>query len=191
MVVKLDLAGFFPSVKAVRVDKFFTALGWDKPAREWLLRWTTWEGALPQGAPTSPALSNLANRRMDARLDALARTFGGAYTRYADDLTFSFADGSAPVDSLVHLARRILTDEGYRVQERKRVRVLRACRRQRIVGLVVNNPRPSLPRERRRWLRAVRHRLKIGKPATLKPPELAGWEAFARMVDTDKAPSAP
>lgn len=182
VVVKLDLADFFPSVKAGRVDAFFKARGWDAGARVWLLRWTTWEDSLPQGAPTSPALSNLVNLRLDHRLDALARHFGGTYSRYADDLTFSFDKADVPLDALVHTARDILTEEGYRIQERKRIRVLRAHRRQRVLGLVVNNPKPALPRETRRWLRAVRHRIKTGKQATLTPEQLRGWEAFSAMV---------
>lgn len=183
VLVKLDIADFFPSTKAERIDRFFKALGWDAGARTWLLRWTTWEGGLPQGAPTSPALSNLVNLRLDTRLDALAAAFGGKYSRYADDLAFSFADAGKPIDSLVWTARRILADEGYRVQELKRVRVMRANRRQSVCGLVVNSGTPRLPRERRRWLRAVRHRMGKDGKSTLTPLQFAGWKSFASMVE--------
>ena len=96
VVVKLDLHDFFGSTPARRVDDYFRTIGWDADAAGLLARLCTHGGALPQGAPTSPRLSNLVNVRLDARLAALAGRFGATYSRYADDLTFSCPE-SAPI----------------------------------------------------------------------------------------------
>ncbi len=100
---------------------------------------------LPQGAPTSPALANVCFHRADLRLDALARSAGGVYSRYADDLAFSgndeFARGAARF--AVHVAA-IVSEEGFRVEHRK-TRIMPASVRQILAGVVVNRT-PSLAR---------------------------------------------
>jgi hypothetical protein len=109
---------------------------------------------LPQGAPTSPALANLACFRLDRRLAALAAAFGAAYTRYVDDLTFS----GGPHLRAARLAERVRTiaaDEGFRVHPAK-TRTVTAARRQAVLGVVVNE-RPALPRPERDALRALLH----------------------------------
>jgi hypothetical protein len=102
-VVRLDLVDFFPSTRAARIRRYFRRIGWNRAATRILVRLCTHEGRLPQGAPTSPRLSNLVNYRLDARLAGIAAALGAVYTRYADDLTFSFAraddlDGDSPLD---------------------------------------------------------------------------------------------
>ena len=91
-VLRMDLVDFFPSTSARRVGKYFRRIGWNRQAARLLVRLCCHEKGLPQGAPTSPRLSNLVNYRLDARLAGMARTFGAAYTRYADDITISFSD---------------------------------------------------------------------------------------------------
>jgi len=108
-VVRFDLIDFFPSTTSRRVKKYFRRIGWNRQAAGILVRLCTCAGGLPQGAPTSPRLSNLVNYRLDARLAGMATALNAMYTRYADDLTFSLsvelpADGAAqpagtPVDS--------------------------------------------------------------------------------------------
>ncbi|MFT3764196.1 MAG: reverse transcriptase family protein [Minicystis sp.] len=101
LVLKLDLVDFFPSIHYRRVVGLFETLGYPTEAAKALAGVCTyrpkladgrmvWPGLLPQGAPTSPAITNLVCRRLDARLAALAKKAGGTYTRYADDMTFSF-----------------------------------------------------------------------------------------------------
>ena len=94
--------------------------------------------ALPQGACTSPALSNRAARKLDMRLAGLAAKLGWNYTRYADDATFS-ASGEAAgrVGYLLARIRHISQDEGFAVNEAK-TRVLRQNTAQRVTGIVVN-----------------------------------------------------
>ena len=101
---------------------------------------------LPQGACTSPGLSNQVARRLDRRLSGLAAKFGIAYTRYADDLTFS---GDAELESrvgyLMARVRHIAQDEGFAVNEAKS-RVLRRNTAQVVTGLVVNDRPGVAPR---------------------------------------------
>jgi hypothetical protein len=109
---------------------------------------------LPQGAPTSPALSNAMAYRLDCRLSGLARVAGAAYTRYADDLAFSgdeeFARG---VERFALHAMAVAMDEGFTVHARK-TRVQRQGVRQRLAGLVVNE-RLNVARDEFDRLKAV------------------------------------
>jgi RNA-directed DNA polymerase len=182
VVLRMDVEEFFASTKAGRVQSYFRAVGWDAEAAALLARLCTHAGGLPQGAPTSPRLSNLLNFRLDARLSALARTSGAVYTRYADDMTFSFAaDEREGIVSVIRTTKKILSDEGYRLHTDKKLRVLRRHARQTVAGLVVNE-RVRLPRATRRWLRAVEHRAAHTGQSTLAPAQLQGWRALARMV---------
>lgn len=167
LLLRLDLSDFFPSIPAARIGAVFRTLGYPEdvarllaglcttstPAAVWgaCLPVERGEGRqvydprhLPQGAPTSPALANLCVYRADCRLAALARRFGGEYTRYGDDLAFSFA---AAMDTRMFAAyaAAILMEEGFAVNYRK-TRVRRAAESQRLAGLVTN-VRPALPRE--------------------------------------------
>ncbi|MBM9466418.1 reverse transcriptase family protein [Nakamurella leprariae] len=109
---------------------------------------------LPQGAPTSPHLANLAAFGMDRRLTALARRFGADYTRYADDLTFSGAPSlGRAADRLIGTVARIATAEGFSINPAK-TRVRRAWQRQRVTGVVVND-RPAVARDEVDALRAT------------------------------------
>lgn len=182
VVVHMDIRDFFGSTRAKRVRKFFRKTGWCREAARLLEKLCTYKGRLPQGAPTSPKLSNLVNYMLDARLTGLARRFGGVYSRYADDLTFSFdADDAKMICDVVQLAGHIASEEGYGVHRRKKLHVWRRHNRQVVTGLVVNE-RVNLPRKRRRWLRAVEHRLAAGGQATISAEQLAGWRAFEKMV---------
>jgi len=107
VVVKMDVKDFFPTVTLRRVKGIFRKAGYReqlrrcwrscvrRPARGVVLDGQTYyvslgPRCLPQGAPTSPALTNTLCLRLDRRLAGLAKRLGWRYTRYADDLTFSF-----------------------------------------------------------------------------------------------------
>lgn len=163
IVLTLDLKDFFLSVPIRQVHGLFRSLGYPWAVARFLTGLCSthtpaavlaeaprlgglWHGSrsllrhahLPQGAPSSPALTNLCVWRLDRRLDGLARSFGARYTRYADDLAFSgdraFALRS---DSFPRLVEQICLDQGFTVNPRK-TRILRQHERQRLTGLVVN-----------------------------------------------------
>lgn len=109
---------------------------------------------LAQGAPTSPALANLACFRLDARLSGAARAAGAKYTRYADDLAFSGdADFARRAARFEILASAIALEEGFRVNHHK-TRHMRQGQAQKLVGLVTNQ-RPHVPRALRDRLEAT------------------------------------
>jgi retron-type reverse transcriptase len=178
VVANADLRDFFPTITFPRVLGIFRQVGYS-PAVSTVLallcteaprRTIVYAGkpfhvaagprALPQGACTSPALSNLASRRLDSRLTGIASKLGWTYTRYADDITLS-APADAAKDRIGYLLarlRHIAGDEGFVVNEKK-TRILRRSTAQDVTGIVVND-RPGVPRESVRRLRAILHRAK-------------------------------
>jgi retron-type reverse transcriptase len=185
VVLKLDIIDFFPSTTADTVRRYFRLIGWNREAADLLTQLTTWEEGLPQGAPTSPRLSNLVNYKLDARIDGYVATQGATYTRYADDITIGFSiDYPSAVRSAATTVRTIIRDSGYRPNGRKQ-KILRQHQQQKVTGLVVND-RVNVPRHIRRKLRAVEHRLNTGQRATMTREQLDGWKALLAMVEKQR-----
>ncbi|OGY24093.1 MAG: hypothetical protein A2172_00935 [Candidatus Woykebacteria bacterium RBG_13_40_15] len=109
---------------------------------------------LPQGAPTSPALFNLACRPLDGRLDHFVWRIGGVYTRYADNLAFSVPRQLTPKEE--HIIRKIVDGSGFRVNDAK-TRLMRQSGHSilRLPGVAINNGRIILPKRKRKQLRAA------------------------------------
>jgi RNA-directed DNA polymerase len=222
LVVKVDVKDFFPSVTWPRVKGLLRKGGLPENTATLLALMATeaprevvqFRGktlyvakgprALPQGAPTSPALTNALCLKLDKRVSAMAKRLGFIYTRYADDLTFSWRkvkggkgakakkQADAPVAVLLARVKSILEAEGFTVHPDK-TRVLRKGGKQRVTGLVVNEapegvPGARVPREVIRRLRAALHNREQGKPG--KPGEtleqLKGMAAFIHMTDEAK-----
>lgn len=209
IVVNLDLQNFFPSITFPRVRSVFHRLGYS-PAVATILallctecprRLVEYAGqayhvaigprGLPQGACTSPALSNQVARRLDRRLCGLANKLDLTYTRYADDLTFSGDERlKGRVGYLMARVRHIAEEEGYTVNEDKS-RVLRRNTAQLVTGLVVND-RPSVQRRELRRLRAILHRAQkegLERQNRERRPNFTAWLqgkiAYVRMIRPD------
>lgn len=182
VVIRIDVRNFFHSTKRKRVLKYFRKIGWSRKAAKLLTDLCTHNGSLPQGAPTSPRLANLVNHQLDARMAVMAESNGGVYTRYADDVTISFIEDHPGIGGrMVYIANAIFYQHGYRIHGKRKRSVRRAHQRQQVTGLVVNEL-PGLPREVRRKLRAVEHRLRTGRAATMTRAQLDGWRSLQRMI---------
>ncbi len=211
VVINLDLKEFFPSVNFRRVKGLFRKLGYSEHVAVVLALLCTepprvaaeldgkvWHVALgsrvlPQGACTSPAITNALCRRLDRRLSGLGKRHGYVYTRYADDLTFSGENGKA-VGRLLRSVRSIVSAESFTEHPRK-TKVMRRARRQEVTGLTVN-VRPSVSRKELRQLRAILHNAaKHGLASQNRAghPDFAaylkGRVEFACMVDPSRAPA--
>ncbi len=194
IVVRFDLRDFFPTITRRRVFGLFHAFGYSRLIAGTLAQLTTVNGKLPQGAPTSPAISNLICRKLDKRLAGLAKRFHGNYTRYADDLTFSGGNEfKLNLPTFIPRLKEILADEDFSLRADK-TRFSRKGARQLVTGLVVNRGL-SIPREERRRLRAILHNAKkAGSLASQNranhpnfPDHLRGRIAFLGSVQPDKA----
>jgi RNA-directed DNA polymerase len=184
VLLRLDLADFFTSVSAGRVFGIFRTLGYAPAVAHALTGLTTnavplhvWDVVraassapvpatfrlgralatphLPQGAPTSPALANLAAFRLDRRLSGLAAAQGLHYSRYADDLAFSGARLPRGGADLTALVATIVREEGFTIHPDKTVLRTRAAR-QSVCGIVVNAT-PNVARAEYDRLRAILH----------------------------------
>jgi retron-type reverse transcriptase len=195
VVINVDLEAFFPSIRFGRVRAFFRRLGYsgavatllallctECPRKKVVYDKITYYVAtgprgLPQGACTSPAISNQIARKLDRRLSALMTKLGFAYTRYADDLTFSATPGHrTKVGYLLTRVRHICADEGFQLNPKK-TRVQRPETRQSVTGLVVNVT-PAVPRDLVRKVRAILHRASTeGLDAQNREqhPNFRGW----------------
>ena len=88
-LINIDLKDFFHTVYLDRVNNYFHFLGYDEEVVKTLTALCTYKSRLPQGAPTSPMLSNIIASKMDEKMLEYCTKRGIIYTRYADDLTFS------------------------------------------------------------------------------------------------------
>ncbi len=174
VVINMDLEGFFPGITFPRVRRFFARLGYSPSVATILAllctecprRSVTFSGepflvatgprGLPQGACTSPAISNQIARRLDLRLQGLATKMDLTYTRYADDITFSGGENlQNRIGYVMARIRHIASDEGFTVNEKKS-RVLRQSTAQSVTGLIVND-KPSISRQKLRRIRSILH----------------------------------
>jgi len=190
VVTKLDIKSFFPSTRYGLIVKALRRATDDKlpkSALHLLADLCAYGGALPVGAPTSPALGNIVLSRFDEVVSDRATKMGVCYTRYADDLTFSGGDAAV---RMMGFAKGFLHKLGYETDTKKEL-IQRSGRRQVVTGLVVNK-KASMPRRTRKKLRAAVDRLARqkqpewhGKPTDTR--KIIGLLAYLHMVNPQHA----
>ena len=136
-VINVDLKDFFPSITQKQIFNIFYYYGYTIGVSYMLSRLCTCESRLPQGAPTSPYLSNIVCLKLDKRLSELSKRFEAEYTRYADDITFS---SDSDISNILPIVKEIIIDEGFQLNEKK-TRVLFKHQKQEVTGLLVNGNR--------------------------------------------------
>lgn len=189
-IVNIDLKDFFPSIMLERVFKVFNYYGYTKELSYMFSKICTYKDILPQGAPTSPCLSNIVCKKLDKRLGLLAKKLKCNYTRYADDITIS---GNNYISKYIILLENIIRDEGFTVN-RDKTRIQFKDDRQVVTGLVVND-KVGVPKEIKRYLRQQIYYCKaMGVNKHIKNSEmfysnykehLYGIVSYINMVDKD------
>lgn len=210
VIVNIDLKDFFPSVIYKRVKGVFRSLGYSEAAatifglicteaevEEVELDGKTYyvatsERHLPQGAPSSPAITNLLCRRFDQRLKKMTDELGFTYTRYADDLTFSASgENLKNICNVLRRAESIVAHEGFEVHPDK-TRVLRRSRQQEVTGVVVNS-KPNVSRKELKKFRAALYQIEKDGPEGKRwgksedvLASMLGYSNYVYMVNPEK-----
>lgn len=204
VVLNLDVKDFFPSIHFKRVKGLLQQLGYSEKiatilsllCTEAVTEEVALDGGnyfvqkgnrmLPQGAPTSPAITNILCYKLDKRLQGLATRHQCHYTRYADDVTFSWNSTDINPQQMVWRIKKILADEGFVVHPDK-IRVMHQGARQEVTGIVVNE-KLGIDRNKLRQFRALLHQLQTKDAAELMPGQVSpanaviGYTNFVKMV---------
>jgi len=183
-LIKLDVQNFFESINEISVYRAFLSLGYQplvsfemtrlctrlgsptamRRTSRWRVLLRDWKisayahgrmGHLPQGAPTSPMLSNLAMLEFDAKLSDVAEKESCVYTRYADDVILSTQDPRFSRPRAQRLIGKIYSTMGCfgLSPNATKTRVCTPGSRKIVLGLLVNGAEPCLPRELKLALR--------------------------------------
>lgn len=181
VVISLDIKDFFPSIRHKRLVECFTGLGAQPQAADLLAEICTYKAFVPQGALTSPRISNIVT----------SMTFGPVLkkycddneltlTIYADDVTISHAKADTPreyEDNIVKFVTETLNSFGFKVNHAK-TKIMRPHRRQWVCGAVVNQ-KVNLLRKQRDILRALVHNSLTNSLTTEAEKAGLSVEAFA------------
>jgi len=185
VIIKLDIKNFFDNITTSHLSPWLEKMvGDDQYYQEKLLHLITSENALPQGAPTSPFLSNLIFCRIDEEIKRLAFKYKCKYTRYADDITISLRkDEQKVVGKIIYGVEAILNKHNFQLNKNpKKLHVLRGHQAQRICGVTVNQGETSVSRKQRRIIRAAKHHLQTGRDATYTEDQIKGWESHINHI---------
>ena len=149
LVLKLDIQDFFDQITWILVyQNAFPGTHFPPAIRKMLTEFCCVRDRLPQGAPTSPTVSNLVMRPFDVHMGEWCREREIRYTRYCDDLTFS---GVFAPEEVIRKVRGFLQVYGFELN-RKKTRVLGRGNAQSVTGIVVNE-KAQVSRAYRRKLR--------------------------------------
>jgi RNA-directed DNA polymerase len=176
VIVTADVRDFFPSTRADRVEDWWRERV-DGDTARLLTLLTTCRGGLPQGAPTSPGLSNFVNRELDVRLARRAEAAGARYTRYCDDLAFSWSWPDLPSDFEI-VVRATLHEFGYALRSDKGWCVHLRSDEPEVTGVVLaRNGGVRLPERLRRVMQSLARSDRLRDAQRLE-----GYQGYAAMV---------
>ena len=133
-VFTLDIENFFPSIKTNDVEKIFKSLGYSELLSNTIAKLCTKDHYLPQGAPTSPCLSNIFFKEADEKISKYCMSKKIMYTRYADDLSFS---GDFDEKQLLMIVKESLDGLNLNLNNEK-TKLMTSNMRQTVTGIVVN-----------------------------------------------------
>lgn len=186
VILKLDIKDFFPSLHITQVYPLFQSAGYPRNVATLLARLCCLEHRLPQGAPTSPCLSNLILYPVDVAFTEWAANNQCRYTRYADDITLSGELEHSTIQAGITMAGRLLHPLGLHLN-REKIQIQRQGNRQTVTGLTINRT-VNIPRRKQRELRQIMYYIdKFGwsdcqRHCNLDFRQLLGYVNFAASI---------
>ena len=168
-VLCLDLTDFFGSIHFSQVFSIFKNMGYSRPLAVLLSNLCVMKDALPQGAPTSPMLSNMVFKYYDDKIFEYCKAKNIRYTRYADDLTFS---GDFNYKEIISFINRLLSKTSF-VINRSKTKIISNGNRQEVTGVIVNEKLQTSSIYRKKIRQEVYYIIKFGIDKHIKS---IGWE---------------
>jgi RNA-directed DNA polymerase len=151
-VLKIDLKNFFPSISIDRVYKLLYETGYKSEVCSILANLLTLHGTLPQGAPSSPFISNVLALEMDTKVKRYCNKYNLIYSRYADDLAIS---GFNITDDIQTELEKIIAETGFFINKQKLKLYHPENRIRHLTGLVINKNKIRIPKSTRRKVRQL------------------------------------
>ena len=189
LVLGIDIQDFFPTITLNRVSGLFRSMGYNEEISHALGELCTFNWKLPQGAPTSPMISNLIAWHIDIKLAKFCEKRDLHYSRYADDITIS---GGKDLPRYKKLIFNRIQEEGFKINLKK-VRLHHKGSSQRVTGLVVND-KVTIGRKKKNNLRAIVHNIAKNSPEDenhINDPffkeRIFGHLSLAKMIEPDFA----
>jgi len=145
---KIDLKDFFFSITQEMLIKYLEKNSFEKDDSKAIAHCCTYKGSLPQGAPSSPYISNLILYSLDKKLYTIAKKNMLSYTRYADDMAFSGDDISLEIEQEI---RGIIKQEGF-IINKKKTYISRKAAKRILTGISIVGAQGKLPTKTRRKL---------------------------------------
>lgn len=211
-IIKLDVRNFFESISEIAAYRVFRSLGYQalisfemarictrqikSPSYRHSQKWgrrrirekifvynSAWMGHLPQGAPTSPMLANLAVRSFDSALMILASKYNLIYTRYADDITLSSRDHNFDRDVCRGIIGEVYVQMGkFGLSPNvSKTRIATPGSRKVVLGLLVDGEAPRLTREFRAKMRQHIYYLRKGDASVAFHAKERGFASITGM----------
>ncbi len=180
-VCRLDLKDFFPSIDVTRVKQVFENYTNNPSSAEILARLCTFQSYLPQGAVTSPALSNIVFIECDKSIEDVCGAKRIIYTRYADDLTFS-SNNRVRIFKTISSVKEIIHENGFQINNGK-TQFFGGKGPIRVTGVNLNPGYLSIGRRRKRELRASLHNLIIKESGHVNINKTLGMLSFLRDIE--------
>lgn len=190
-ILSLDIKDFFPSICIEDIFRIFYSCGYTKEVSYTLAKLCTYDGIMPQGAPSSPAISNIRCLNLDKRISLLCERYRATYTRYADDITIS---GNSNITKILPVVRDIIESEGFNVNEKK-LRVALPHQRQEITGILINSGKLTIPKKYKKELfkeiyyckkyGPIEHQRYIGDNHSYFKEHLYGKAYYVKMIEPD------
>ncbi len=210
LLINIDLENFFPTITFARVRGLYQSFGYSGYIASLLAMICTYcermpleikgetkyiktsDRILPQGSPASPMITNIICQTMDKRIYCLCQKLGITYTRYADDMSFSYSgDPDAfAIGGFLNSIRKIIEAEGFHMKQEK-THVLRKNNRQYITGIVINNEAIGVPKKWVKILKASIHNAQKlnasgGTVSEQTRSEITGKIAWLKSVNAER-----
>lgn len=180
--MKIDLKDFFHSIDKSKIFYLFKGIGYNNLVSNILTNLCTYEERVPQGAITSPVISNLVCKKLDYRLSGVASKRGISYTRYADDMYFS-CDDEVLLRKTQNMIYEIIKDEGF-VVNNKKIKFMGPHSKKFITGLIINEVKVLVPREMKRKVRVMIHQaIATGDYSNIDT--IKGYISFISSIEKD------